>query len=105
MEEVQVHIMCDFQGGPIDHFIHVPGPVAQYSAESEYNLACNAGMDLANFIMLNNEVKNKDTYVVPEPEPLIILDVKSLVCMTNNGKDTKHTRKIYRRMHLVRNGK
>ena len=30
------YIVC-FQGGTIDHFIHVPGPVSQYSAESEYN--------------------------------------------------------------------
>ena len=28
-----------YQGGPIDHGTHVPGPVAQYSAESEYNAA------------------------------------------------------------------
>ena len=36
--------------------------------------------------------------------PLIVLDGKSTVCMYNNGKDTKHTRHIYRRMHFVRNG-
>ena len=35
-----------YQGGPIDHGTHVPGPVAQSSAESEYNAACNAGMAL-----------------------------------------------------------
>ena len=28
-----------YQGGPIDHGTHVPGPVAQFSAESEYNAA------------------------------------------------------------------
>ena len=28
-----------YQGGPIDHGTHVPGPVAQSSAESEYNAA------------------------------------------------------------------
>ena len=28
-----------YQGGPIDHGTHVPGPFAQYSAESEYNAA------------------------------------------------------------------
>ena len=28
-----------YQGGPIDHSTHVPGPVAQSSAESEYNAA------------------------------------------------------------------
>ena len=33
-----------YQGGPIDHGTHVPGPVAQSSAESEYNAACTAGM-------------------------------------------------------------
>ena len=33
-----------YQGGPIDHVIHVPGPVSQSSAESEYNAACPAGM-------------------------------------------------------------
>ena len=33
-----------YQGGPIDHGTHVPGPVAQYIAESEYNAACTAVM-------------------------------------------------------------
>ena len=33
-----------YQGGPIDHGTHVTGPVAQSSAESEYNAACTAGM-------------------------------------------------------------
>ena len=33
-----------YQGVPIDHGIHVPVPVAQSSAESEYNAACTAGM-------------------------------------------------------------
>ena len=28
-----------YQGGPIDNFTHVPGPVDQYSAEIEYNTA------------------------------------------------------------------
>ena len=28
-----------YRGGPIDHVTHVPGPVAQCSAESEYNAA------------------------------------------------------------------
>ena len=47
---------------------------------------------------------NKDPDIVPEEAPLIILDIKSAVCMDKNGKDTKHTRGIVRRMHLVRNG-
>ena len=37
-----------YQGGPIDHGTHVPGPVAQSSAESDYNAACTAGMALAH---------------------------------------------------------
>ena len=32
-----------YQGGTIDHGTHVPGPVDQPSAESEYNSACTAG--------------------------------------------------------------
>ena len=41
-----------YQGGPIDHGTHVPVPVSQSSAESEYNAACTAGMALAHFRML-----------------------------------------------------
>ena len=38
-----------YQGGPIDHGTHVPGPVSQSSAESAYNAACTAGMALVHF--------------------------------------------------------
>ena len=34
---------------------------------------------------------------------MIVLDSKSDMCMANNGKDTKHTRHIARRMHLAKN--
>ena len=54
--------------------------------------------------MINNELMNKDTYIVPEQEHIIILDRKSDVCMAKNGKDTKHTRHISRIMHLLING-
>ena len=37
------------QVGPIDHGTHVPGSVAQSSAESEYNAACTTGMTLSHF--------------------------------------------------------
>ena len=47
-----------YQGGPIDHGTHVPGPVAQASAESEYNAACTTGMALAHFRMLVHEFLN-----------------------------------------------
>ena len=42
--------------------------------------------------------------MVPKEAPLIVLDIKLAMCMANNGKDTKHTRHISRRMHFVRNG-
>ena len=35
---------------------------------------------------------------------MIFLDSKSAMCIAKNGKNTKHTRHIARRMHLVRNG-
>ena len=80
------------------------GPVAQSSAESEYNASCTAGMDLAHFRMINNYFLNKDSYVVPEQAPLIIMDGKSDVCIANNVKDTKHTRQISGWMNFVING-
>ena len=42
--------------------------------------------------------------MVPRESTLIILDTKSAMCMANNGKYTKHTRHIERRMHFVRDG-
>ena len=93
-----------YPGGTIDHITHVPGPVAQSSAESEYSAACNAGMDLAHFRMLINELINKDPDIVQKKAPLIVLYSKSAMCMDKNGKYTKHTRHIARIMYFVRNG-
>ena len=45
-------------------------------------------MVLAHFIMLINELLNKDPDIVPENARLIVLDGKSSICMANNGKDT-----------------
>ena len=53
--------------------------------------------------MINNEFLNKDPDMFPEQTPLIILDIKSAVCMAYNGKDIKHTRHISIRIHFVRN--
>ena len=92
-----------YQGEPIDHGTHVPGPVAQSSAESEHNAACTAGISLTHFRMLIHNCFNKNTYIVPEKAPLIILDSKYAVCVANNGKDTNHTRHIARRVNFVRN--
>ena len=93
-----------YQGGPIDHVTHVPRPVDQSSVESEYNAACTSGMALSHFRMLIHELLNEDPDMVPEEDPLIVLDSKSAMCMANNGKDTKYTRHVARRMHFVRNG-
>ena len=54
-----------YQGGSIDHGTHVTGPVAQSSAESEYNASCNAVMALANSRILIHELLNKDPDIVP----------------------------------------
>ena len=62
-------------------------------------------MDLAHFRMLIYELLNKNPDIVPKKVPLIVLDSKSDMHMAKNGKDTKHTRHIARRMHFVRNGK
>ena len=51
-----------------------------------------------------HELLNKYLDIVPEEASLIVLDSKSAMCMAKNGKDTKHTRHIAKRMHFVRNG-
>ena len=61
-------------------------------------------MALAHSRMLIHELLNKDTDIVPQESPLIILDRKYAVYMTNNGKDTNYTRHISRKVNLVRNG-
>ena len=61
-------------------------------------------MALAHFRILIHELLNKDPDMVQEESPLIVLDSKSAMCMAKNGKDTKNTRHIERRMHFVRNG-
>ena len=53
--------------------------------------------------MLIHEFLYKDPDIVPEEDPLIILDRKSVMCMDKNGKDTKRTRHIVMRMHFVSN--
>ena len=53
--------------------------------------------------MLIHELFNKDTYIVQEEDPLIVLDSKSAMFMAKNGKDIKHTRHNARRMYSVIN--
>ena len=61
-------------------------------------------MALANFKILIHELLNKDPDMVPEEAPFIVMESKSAMCMDNNGKDTKHTREIARRINCVSNG-
>ena len=61
-------------------------------------------MALARFRMLIRELLNKDPDIFPEEAPMVVLDSNSDMYMANNGKDTKHTRHISRRMYFVRNG-
>ena len=61
-------------------------------------------MYLAHFRMISNELLNDDLDVIPEQTTVIILDIKSDLCMAKNGKYTKHTRYIAIRMQLVRKG-
>ena len=61
-------------------------------------------MDLSHFVMLINELLNKDPDIVPEEASFIFFDSKYDMCMAKNGKDTKHTRHIERRIYFVRNG-
>ena len=88
---------------PLHYGKHDPGPVAQSSVESEYNAARTAGMALAHFRMLINELLKKYPYIVPKEIPLIVLDSKSAMCMAKNSKDTKHNIHISRIMHFVTN--
>ena len=57
-------------------------------------------MALAHFSMLIHDLLNRDSDIVPEEAPLIILNGKSAVNISKNGKDTKHTSHIYRRVHF-----
>ena len=61
-------------------------------------------MALAHFRVLIHEFLNKDPDIITEEYFLIILDRSSDVCMADNGKDSKHTSHISRRVHFVRNG-
>ena len=61
-------------------------------------------MALEHFGMLVHELLNEDPDMVPKEAPLIVLESKSAMSMAKNGRDTKNTRHIARRMHFVRNG-
>ena len=47
-------------------------------------------MALAHFRMLIHEFLNKDTDMVLDEAPIILLDSKSYMCIANTGKDAKY---------------
>ena len=51
--------------------------------------------------MLNNQFLNKDPYVISTQETLIVLDIKSSVCMDNDDKDTKHNLRMTLIIHVL----
>ena len=61
-------------------------------------------MALSYFWIIIHKLLNNYPDIVPEEAPLIILDIKSAVCMANNINNTNHTIHISRRVHFVRNG-
>ena len=61
-------------------------------------------MALAHSSMFIHELLNKDPDIVPEEAHLIIFNIKYDMCMAKNGKDTKHTSHIARKIHFVSNG-
>ena len=46
----------------------------------------------------------KDTHLVPDQAPFVILYIKVDVCMSKIGNNIKHTRHVSRRMYFVING-
>ena len=54
-----------YQGGTIDRGTYVLGPIAQSSAESDYNIACTKGIALAHFSMLSHKLLNNYPDIVP----------------------------------------
>ena len=96
MAEVKDLILCFIKA---DQFI-----IEHMSQVQLYNSAYTEIMDLSHFRIINNECLNKDPYVEPERAPLVILNSSSAICMAKNVKNTKHTRHISRKMHLVGNG-
>ena len=93
-----------YRGGTIDHGKHVPVIFSQSIAESYYNAEFTAGMALAHSRMLLHEFLNKDLDIVIEEAPIIMLDRKSFVRMSMNGKDTNHTKHNAKIVCFVRNG-
>ena len=61
-------------------------------------------MSLAHVMMLSYELLNKDSDLVQEQAPFIILDCKPDIYIAKNGKESKHTRHISKTTNFVRNG-
>ena len=63
---------------------------------------CSNGF--STFQDIIHELLNKDADRVPEEAPLIVLDIKSAMCMAKDGNYIRNTSNIARRIHFVSNG-
>ena len=86
-------------------------PVAMSSCEAEVMASCSGCMAAAHIHMLLYDMKylGTKTYdskklTLPNPPTVVMVDNKSAVQMSLNGKLTKHTRHISRRYHYVKEG-
>jgi hypothetical protein len=93
-------LIINYMGGAIDHSSNMPDPVAMSSVEAKHNEGCIAFMAASHLQMLLCELTNKQDETMPLTT--IYFDSKSAIAMGANFKDTKHTRRIMRCYHYVR---
>jgi hypothetical protein len=100
-----------YQGGVIEANSMLQIPVAMSSCEAEVMASCSGCMAAAHIHMLLYDMKylGTKTYdskklTLPNPPTVVMVDNKSAVQMSLNGKLTKHTRHISRRYHYVKEG-
>jgi hypothetical protein len=91
-------ILC--QGGIVDHSTFVPTPIAMSSAEAEIYAKTVAAMSTNYLRQVFCELEFGDPdrpFTVP-----ILTDSQSGIFITQNNRDTKHTRHIERRWFFIR---
>ena len=100
------------QGGVIDYNSFLPVPVAQSSAEAEYNAGAIAAMASAHtryldddFENLGRSVRERKAYDESRMLPACLLsDSQSCIAISNSYKNTPKTRHIERPFHYLREG-
>ena len=99
-------------GGIIDYNSFLPVPVAQSSAESEYNTGAVAAMASAHTRYLDDDFKHlgqpaeeRKSWDERHMEPsCLISDSKACIAISLSKKNTPKTRHIERRFHYLREG-